>query len=93
MDSNNTTDDSGWKLMHQINEKIPIGKNTKFTQHDPNFENANDEEHLESLHRPILAVNSVKNDCICQSENVIEGRSRSMCRYSFPQLDRNCQKQ
>ena len=49
MDRNDTTDDSGWNFMHQTNEKIHIGENSKVTQHDPYFENAgkiDDEEHL-----------------------------------------------
>ena len=45
---------------------ICIGENQKVTQHDQDFENANDEEHLESLHCTILAVNTVKNNArIC----------------------------
>ena len=50
--------------MHQTNDEIRIVENTKVTQHDPDFENADegdDEEHLEGPHRPILAVNIAKN--------------------------------
>ena len=45
--------------MHQTNGKICIRENAKVTQHDPEFENVNegdDEEHLESPRRPILAI-------------------------------------
>ena len=60
MDIDDTTDDSVWDLIHQTNDKTCIGENAKVTQHDPEFENSNDEEHLEAPHRPILAENSVK---------------------------------
>ena len=64
MDSDDTTDDSSWNLMFQTIEEIRIGENTKVTQHDPDFENADegdDEEHIEGPHRPILAINIAKN--------------------------------
>ena len=62
MDSDDTKNDSGHNLMHQTNDKIRIGENAKVTQHDPEFENADesgDEEHIESPHFLILAVNVV----------------------------------
>ena len=81
MDSYDTTDDSGRNLTHQTNDKICIEENDKVTQHDPDFENGDvgdDEENLEAPHRPILYVNVTKNnDHIFQSENVLEGRTRS----------------
>ena len=73
--------------MHQTNDEICIGENAKVTQHDPKFENVeegDDEEHLDSPRRPILAVNVVKKIAhICQSENVIEGHTRSRPCSSF----------
>ena len=81
MDSYDTTDYSGWNLTHQTNDKIRIEENAKVTQHDPDFENGDvgdDEDNLEAPHRPILSVNVTKNnDHICQSENLLEGRTRS----------------
>ena len=49
--------------MHQTNDDIRIGENTKFNQHDPEFKNTDegdDEEHLKLPHYPIIAVNVVK---------------------------------
>ena len=60
MDSDNTTDDSGRNLMHQTNDEICIGENSKVTQHYPEFKNANYEEHLESPPHTILAVNAIQ---------------------------------
>ena len=81
MDSYDTTDDSGRNLTHQTNDEIRIEQNAKVTQHDPDFENGDvgdDEENLEAPHHPILSVNVTnKNDHIYQSENVLEGRTRS----------------
>ena len=60
MDSDDTTDDSGRNLMHKKNDEICIEENTKVTQHDPDFKNADVgdvEEHLEAHHIPILDVN------------------------------------
>ena len=37
MDSDDTSDDSDWNLMHQISEEIRIGENAKVTQHVPEF--------------------------------------------------------
>ena len=37
MDSNDTTDDSGWNLMYQTNDEIHIRENAKVTQYDPDF--------------------------------------------------------
>ena len=37
MDSDDTTDDRGWNLMHQTNDKIRIRENAKVTQNDPEF--------------------------------------------------------
>ena len=72
MDSDDTTDDRGRNLMHQTNDEICIGENTKVTQHDPDFENAyvgDDEENLEAPHRPILALNVANNNtCIYQEK-------------------------
>ena len=97
MDIDDTMDDSGQNMMHQTNDKICIGENAKVAQHDPNFENADegdDEEHLEAPHRPILAVNVSNNNArIRQSENVLEGHTRSRPRSSFVPFDRNCRKQ
>ena len=93
MDSDDKTDDSVQNFMHQTNEKIRIGKNSKFTQHEPEFENANDEEQLEAPHRSILATNTVKNDCIRQSKNLLGGHTRSRPHSSFSPLDSNCTKQ
>ena len=66
--------------MHQTNDAIHIVENAKVTQHDPDSENADvgdDEEHLESPHHPILAANAANNnDCIRQSENLLEGQTR-----------------
>ena len=42
--------------MHQTNDEIFIRENAKVTQHDPEFENTNDEEHLETHRSPILDV-------------------------------------
>ena len=97
MDIYDTTDDSGRILMHQTNDAIRIGENAKVNQHDPDFKNADvgdDEEHLESPHRPILSANDTNNnDCICQSENLFEGHIRSRPRSSFATFDSNCPKQ
>ena len=60
MDSNDTTDDSGQNLMHTKNDKTRIGENAKVTQHYPDFEKSNNEEHLEASYCPILALDSVK---------------------------------
>ena len=38
MDIDDKTDDSGWNLMHQTNDRIRIGENAKVNQHDPYFE-------------------------------------------------------
>ena len=93
IDSNDTTDYSGQNLMYKTNDKIRIRENAKVTQHDPDFENANDKEHLEAPHRPIIAVNAVKNNArICQRLNVLKGYTRSRPRYSFTPLDSNCPK-
>ena len=96
MDSNDTTDEISRNLKHQANYEIRIGENAKVTQHYPDLKNAfegDDEEHLESPHLPILSVNlAKKNDCICQSENVLEGHTRSRPRSSYAPFDRNCQK-
>ena len=35
MDSDDTKNDRGWYFMHQTNDEIHIGENTKVTQHDP----------------------------------------------------------
>ena len=76
--------------MHKKNDEIRIGENAKVTQHDPDFENyivGDDEDHLEAPHRPILAVNVSNNNAhIFQSENVIEGHTRSWPRSSFAPL-------
>ena len=81
MNSDDTTDDSGWNLVHQTNDKIRIVQNTKVNQHDPDFENADedyDEDHLEAPRRPILALNVAKNNsCIRQIENSLKGNTRS----------------
>ena len=37
MHSDDTTDDSSCNLMHQTNDEIRIGENTKVTQHYPDF--------------------------------------------------------
>ena len=65
MDSDDTIDDIGRNLMHQINEKIHFGENSKVTQHDPDFVNSDgggDEEHLEAPNCPIIAANVSKNN-------------------------------
>ena len=65
MDSDDTTDDSGRYLMHQTNDDIRIGENSKVTQHDPDFENCavgDNEKHIEAPHSPILAVNVAKTN-------------------------------
>ena len=81
MDINYTTDDSCWNLMHQTHDQIRIGENAKVTQHYPDFQNSNigdDEEHIETPHCPIIAVNVAKNNArICQSENALKGHTRS----------------
>ena len=97
MDSNDTTDDSGRNSIHQTNDEFRIGENAKFTQHYPYFENSNvgdDEEHLEAPHRLITDVNVAKNNArICQSENVLEGYTRSRPSSSFAPFDSSCPKQ
>ena len=65
MDSDDTTDDSSRNLMHQRNDDIRIGENSKVTQHDPDFVNSDgggDEEHLEAPNCPIIAANVSKNN-------------------------------
>ena len=83
--------------MHQTNDEIHIRENAKVTQHYPGFENddiGDDGKHLEAHHRPILDVNVAKNNaCIYQSENVIEGHTRSWSRSYFAPFDSNCPKQ
>ena len=98
MDSDDTSDDSSWNLMHKKNDKICIGENANVTQHDPYFENAeegDDEEHVEAPNNPIISVNVAKNnDCIRQRKNVLEGHPRSRPRSSlFAPFDSNCPKQ
>ena len=96
MDSDDTTDDSGQNFMHQTNDDIHIGENSKVTQHDPDFENDNvgdDEEHLEAPHRLMLDVNVAnKNYRIRQSENLLEDHKVSRPRYLFAPFDSNCPK-
>ena len=53
--------DIGWNFMQKTNGNICIEENAKVTQHDTEFENANDEDHIEAPHCHILAVNVVKN--------------------------------
>ena len=81
MDSVDTPDDIGQNLMHQTNDQIRIRENSKVTQHDLDFENADvddDEEHLEAPHRHILAINVAKNIyIILQRQAVLEGHERS----------------
>ena len=90
MDSDDTIDDSGLNLMHQTNDKIRIRENSKGSQHDPEFENAN----LEAPYCPILAVNFIKSTLLFVREKiyskVIQG-SWPCC--SFSPLDINCPKQ
>ena len=97
MDSDKKTDGSGRNLTHQKNDEICIGENAKVTQHDPEFENADEgdnEEHLESPHIPILDVNFTKNNArICHSESVLKSHTGYQPRYSFYPFDRNCTKQ
>ena len=77
MDSDEKTDDSGRNLMHQTNDKICIGENAQVTQHDPESKNANDKEHFEAPHRPILDVNVVKKSArVHQSKILLEGHTR-----------------
>ena len=82
--------------MHQTNDKIRIGENAKFTQHDPYLDNANecdDEEHLEAPHRPILSVNVAnKNSSIRHSKILLGGHTRSRPRFSFAPFDSKCPK-
>ena len=71
MDSDDIMYDSGRNLMHQTNGEIIIRENAEVTQHDPEFKNADegdDKEHLETPHRPILAVNVVRIKCSYLSE-------------------------
>ena len=72
-------------------------KNAKVTQHDPDFEKSDvrdDDKHLEVNYGPILAVNVAKNNaCICQSENVLEGHTRSWSTFSFAPFYSNCPRQ
>ena len=97
MNINDTTDDSCQYLMHQTNDEIRIGENDKVTQHDPDFENADegdDEDNLEAPRHPIIAVNFAKNNaCVRQIENILEGRTRSRPHSSFAPFDSNCPKQ
>ena len=97
MDSDDTTDDSGWNLMHQTNNEIRIRENAKVTQHYPYFEKfdeGDDEEYIEALHCNILAVNVSNNNAhIRQSKNLLKGHTRSRPRSSFAPFDRNCPKQ
>ena len=62
--------------MHQRNEKMRIGENAKVTEHDPDFENAKYEEHLEAPLHHILDINVVKHSRIYQRKlysKVIQG--------------------
>ena len=97
MDSIDTPDNIGQNFMHQTNDEICIGENSKVTQHYPYFRNADvgdNEDHLEAPHRPILAVNVEKNNAhIFQSKNVLEGHTRFQPRSSFSPFDSNCPKQ
>ena len=97
MDSNDTTDDSGWNLMYQTNVEIHIRENAKVTQHDPYFKTSDvgdDEEHIEAPHQPILAVNvSNKNTHIHQSETLLKVHTRYRPCSSFTQFYSNCPKQ
>ena len=70
MDSADTADDSRRNLMHKKNDKICIGENSKVTQHDPELENANDKEHPEAHHFPIIAVNVVKTMLVFTRANI-----------------------
>ena len=80
-----TTYDSGRNLMHQTNDEICIGENAKATQYDPEFENANNEEHLEAPNFPILAVNAVKNNArIFRTKCTRRSYSLSVSLFSFP---------
>ena len=82
--------------MHKENDEIRIRENAKVTRHDPDFENADvgdDEEHLESPNRPILAVNLANNNTrIFQSKNVLEGHTGSWPRSSLAPFDSSCPK-
>ena len=73
-----------------------MGENAKFTQHDPDFENAHggdDEEHIEAPHHLILDLNVTKNNaCISQIKNILEGHTRSRPCSSISPLDSNCPK-
>ena len=97
IDSNDTTDDIGRNLIHQTDDAISIGENSKVAQHDPDFENAylgDDEEHLEAPRFPILSLKVANNHArISPSENVLEGHTRSQPRSSFASFDSNCPKQ
>ena len=91
MDSDDTTDDISRNLMHQTSDKIHIGENAKVIQHDPDFENADYEDHIEAPHCPSHSVNSVKNNArIFQSKTVLEGYTRYWPHSSFAPLDSNC---
>ena len=65
--------------MHLKKEEICIREKAKGTQHDPHFESANDEEHLEAPHRLILAVNAVKKMLIFVRAKIYSKVIQGLC--------------
>ena len=73
-----------------------IGENAKVTQHDPDYENADEgdnEENLKAPHCTLLDANVTNNSSrICQRKNVLEGHTMSRPCSSFSPFDSNCPK-
>ena len=83
--------------MHKKNDEIRIEENSKVTQHDPDFENADegyDEDNFEAPRPPIIAVNVANDNAkFCQSKTLLKVYTRYQPRSSFAPFDSNCTKQ